>query len=117
MDSFSGSYEKCSATTSDVLFFIQKKEIAKLKDIKEAGQKVALSGDGQFDSPGLSNSSHGIIYEFWFKHSMRTVTLHFSENIFATMSRCGKRQNIPNCGNLYSGNSQTSIRYPALNQA
>ena len=44
--------------------------------MKEAGQKVALSGDGQFDSPGLSNSSYGIIYEFWFEHSMCIMNCH-----------------------------------------
>ena len=54
--------------------------------MKEAGQKVALSGDGQFDSPGLSNSSYGIIYEFWFEHSMHIMHCHldFSQNILAT---------------------------------
>ena len=31
---------------------LQTQEINKLKDLKASGQKIALSGDGKFDSPG-----------------------------------------------------------------
>merc|ERR1719186_1411920 len=36
--------------------FSQKKEIAKLHELKAAGCKTALGGDGKFDSPGFSAS-------------------------------------------------------------
>ena len=32
--------------------FLQHQEINKLKEMKASGQKIALSGDGKFDSPG-----------------------------------------------------------------
>ena len=33
--------------------FCQKTEISKLKQLKTQGHKIALAGDGQFDSPGI----------------------------------------------------------------
>ena len=36
----------------------QKKEIDKLHELKSAGYKTALSGDGRFDSPGKNTTKH-----------------------------------------------------------
>ena len=56
--------------------FSQKKEISRVHELKESGQKTAVAGDGRFDSPGFKKKITRWIY-FYFSVLFSGFSAHY----------------------------------------